>query len=314
MRRHRRRRRPRPRPSRRRGRPHRHERGRLRCRHHGRTPTWPTRAGGEVILVPAVGAEFDGSSLPGGWELAAWPQEVPPPRPAGQLTVDGGYARTTTLYGPGRVIEFRSDLQRATFQNAGLGVDLNPTPVGALRHRQHGGAAVRAIERPTAPSLIRRSAPDYFGAPHTLSHRMDRHRRSLLGGRQRRRTPRRLRSPARCDRSLSDFANGGSALSHRLAAHEPVCVDRHVHLARVRRRQQRRLAAAHGRQGRHPDAGHASRFEVRGGDTPTPDGSWSASPRSARAAPSASPVATCSTAPTWPPPMPALARCCAASP
>src|SRR6185436_11416313 len=83
-------------------------------------------SGGEVILAPTVGAEFGGSSLPAGWESAQWTVGSGSATVSGgSLTVDGAYARTSALYSPTRIIEFRATFSAATFQNAGLAVDLN---------------------------------------------------------------------------------------------------------------------------------------------------------------------------------------------
>jgi hypothetical protein len=72
---------------------------------------------GEVLLSPAVGAEFDGSSLPGDWSVWQWAvnENGSASVSDGKLTVDGARAGTTATFGPGRSLEFM-----ATF-NVGVG-------------------------------------------------------------------------------------------------------------------------------------------------------------------------------------------------
>ena len=81
-------------------------------------------SGGEVTLAPTVGADFAGTALPDGWESGQWTGGGATVA-TGSLTVDGGYARTTTLVDPGRALEFRATFGATTFQNAGFAVDFN---------------------------------------------------------------------------------------------------------------------------------------------------------------------------------------------
>jgi peptidase M28-like protein/Big-like domain-containing protein/IPT/TIG domain-containing protein/invasin-like protein len=62
---------------------------------------------GEVILAPALGAEFFGTALPGGWPLT---QYYGPGGTAivggGRLVLDGAILGSPVQYGPGHVVEF----------------------------------------------------------------------------------------------------------------------------------------------------------------------------------------------------------------
>ena len=88
-------------------------------------------AGGEVTLAPTVGAEFGGTALPSsGWESGPWTGGSATVA-GGNVTVDGAYARTTTLVDPGHVLEFRATFGATTFQNAGFAVDFNDVALWA---------------------------------------------------------------------------------------------------------------------------------------------------------------------------------------
>ena len=68
-------------------------------------------AGGEVILAPVVGAEFEGTGLPSGWTTGSWTGGSDH-RPGGEATVDGSWLRADGLVGAGRAVEFVGHLQR----------------------------------------------------------------------------------------------------------------------------------------------------------------------------------------------------------
>ena len=80
-------------------------------------------AGGEVILLPAAGAEFTGTALPAGWTSGTWAAGGTATVGGGLLTVDGAHASTTASFGPGRSIEFVATYTAATFQNVGFAAD-----------------------------------------------------------------------------------------------------------------------------------------------------------------------------------------------
>lgn len=80
-------------------------------------------ADGEVILAPAVLAEFTGTNLPAGWTSGVWNPGGAAAVAGGALTVDGARAYTTASFGPGRSLEFRATFSSATFQNIGFATD-----------------------------------------------------------------------------------------------------------------------------------------------------------------------------------------------
>ncbi|MGC1799485.1 MAG: Ig-like domain-containing protein, partial [Solirubrobacterales bacterium] len=95
---------------------------------------------GEVTLKPTEASEFSGSSLPGGWKSCPWsapdPENCTPGTGAtvsgGSLHVDGSYARTIATYGSGRSLEFRATVNQQNNQHAGFGVDMNNSPNWAI--------------------------------------------------------------------------------------------------------------------------------------------------------------------------------------
>jgi Bacterial Ig-like domain len=81
--------------------------------------------GGEVILAPAAGADFTGSVLPSGWHSTVWNGGGAATVANDQLTIDGAFAGTDALFGPGRVLEFVASFGGAAFQHVGFGLTLN---------------------------------------------------------------------------------------------------------------------------------------------------------------------------------------------
>ena len=81
--------------------------------------------GGEVILAPTVGTEFEGTGLPAGWTSTPWSGGGGSTVGGGAVAVNGALLATDDSYGPGRSIEFDATFGAANFQHAGFGVDLN---------------------------------------------------------------------------------------------------------------------------------------------------------------------------------------------
>ncbi|KAA0268112.1 MAG: hypothetical protein EDQ89_11425 [Acidobacteria bacterium] len=81
---------------------------------------------GEVMLEPAVGAEFAGGpALPGGWSGTTWESQGGGAGGSaivagGRLAVDGAYAATGASFGPGRSLEFSASFGAAPFEHVGL--------------------------------------------------------------------------------------------------------------------------------------------------------------------------------------------------
>ncbi|HZY83378.1 MAG TPA: N,N-dimethylformamidase beta subunit family domain-containing protein, partial [Gemmataceae bacterium] len=119
-----------------------------------------------VILKPAAGSEFFGTALPADWTSTPWASGGTATVSGGLLTVDGALARTTALFTPGRSLEFVATFSGDAFQYAGLGTDLSGPPWamfgtmsgGALYARTNNGTS--STDTPIPGSWLR--APHDF--------------------------------------------------------------------------------------------------------------------------------------------------------
>jgi hypothetical protein len=121
---------------------------------------------GEVILNPAAGAEFSGTSLPQGWTSSALASGGAATVGGGLLTVDGAIAQTTALYGTNRSLEFVATFSGAAFQNAGFGVNLNSGTPWAIFSTGSGGNALFARTSTGTASTDTLIPGNWLGAPH----------------------------------------------------------------------------------------------------------------------------------------------------
>ncbi|MGN6563889.1 MAG: Ig-like domain-containing protein, partial [Thermomicrobiales bacterium] len=120
---------------------------------------------GEVLLAPAVGAEFSGA-LPAGWTVSPWSTGGGVTVAGGMATVDGALLATTTYYASGRSLEFVATFDAtAAFQHAGLGDDLNGAPWAIFSTGSSGGSLYARTNSGAGQtdSLI---SGNWLGAPH----------------------------------------------------------------------------------------------------------------------------------------------------
>ena len=120
---------------------------------------------GEVILTPTKGTEFNGTALPEDWEGSPWGSGGSVSVSGGHLTLNYGYACTTSLYGPGRALEFVATFSnQTTYQNqhAGLGEDLNSEP-WAVFSTGPGGTVLKARSSGAVDTDLGAS---YLGSSH----------------------------------------------------------------------------------------------------------------------------------------------------
>jgi VCBS repeat-containing protein len=82
-------------------------------------------ADGEVILKPTDGSEFFGSTLASNWTSGVWGADGRVTISAGRLQLNNGWARTTAEYGPGRSLEFVATFGPDAFQHSGFGRNFN---------------------------------------------------------------------------------------------------------------------------------------------------------------------------------------------
>lgn len=124
---------------------------------------------GEVTLAPTAGSEFPGSALPSGWFKTPWAVGGDATVSGGQLTVDGARTGTSATYGPGHNLEFRATFSStAASSHIGFGTDYNAPPWamfsvkgdGQLYARTDNGSAGGAIETPLGTG--------YFGSSHVF--------------------------------------------------------------------------------------------------------------------------------------------------
>ena len=132
-------------------------------------------ADGEVILAPARGAEFYGTTLPADWISVLWQPEVGGSVSVanGVLAVDGARVGTCDgtppncevgVYGVGHSLEFLTTFTGDPFQHAGLATDALSTPFalfstkdgGRLYTRTHNGGLSMETDLGTG----------YLGSPH----------------------------------------------------------------------------------------------------------------------------------------------------
>jgi hypothetical protein len=77
---------------------------------------------GEVLLMPAVGAEFSGVALPAGWSMSPWGGASSAAVSGGVMSVDGALVSTNAMFLPGRSLEFTATFSGNPYQHAGFAV------------------------------------------------------------------------------------------------------------------------------------------------------------------------------------------------
>jgi hypothetical protein len=81
-------------------------------------------ADGELMLMPAVGAEFSGVALPAGWSMSPWAGTSSAAVAGGIVNVDGAFVSTSAMVLPGRSLEFTATFSGDPYQHAGFAVTL----------------------------------------------------------------------------------------------------------------------------------------------------------------------------------------------
>jgi hypothetical protein len=230
----------------------------------------------ELMLDPEVGSEFDGSALPADWTSHTWESlgggaggfaNVA----GGSLTVDGAEAQTAASFVPTRAVDFVATFGGAPFQHVGLSDGFNSAwaifstsnTTNQLFARTNNGGAT--IDTPLSGSLI--GFPHHYRIvwnPTTVEFYVD---GALVATHNATITT--AMSPA-----ASDFNAGGAVLSvdwlHMSPYTSPKVVTSSVLDAGATADWDRLSWNA------DTPAGTSVAFEFRTGDTPTPDGSWSA--------------------------------------
>ena len=78
---------------------------------------------GAVILNPAVSQEFTGTSTPSGWVQESWFGALTPQYLGGIAVFNGSHIYSTATYAPGNSIEFYARFTDGLFQNIGYSAD-----------------------------------------------------------------------------------------------------------------------------------------------------------------------------------------------
>jgi hypothetical protein len=122
-------------------------------------------AGGEITLKPTVGSEFAGTLLPTGWTSTALAAGGGSLVGNGAISVDGATVLAATSYSSGHTLEFVATFSGALNQNAGFGLTTALIPPFAMFGVKADGlfyarsvAPSQAMETPIPGS--------WFAAPH----------------------------------------------------------------------------------------------------------------------------------------------------
>ncbi len=231
-------------------------------------------AGGEVILAPTVGAEFAGTNLPSGWSTGSWNAGSSTAVGSGNLSVDGSWARADGLVAAGRAIEFAGTFSGATFQNAGFGVTLN---AGGESWAMFGTNATAGILQARivdsgGPVVDVALGAQYIGSKHRYRIEWDTAVRFYIDGTL-------VHTAATVGGTMrpiaSDFATGSGALSIDWMRMTPFATPgtflSRVHDAGSPGAEWGALSVV-----ADTPAGTTLALSVRTGETPTPNGTWSA--------------------------------------
>ncbi len=229
-------------------------------------------AGGEVILAPSVGAEFEGSGVPAEWMSGSWTGGAAS-FSGGAASVDGSWLRSATSVGSGRAVEFAGTFSGAAFQSAGFAVTLAAageswamfgtnavSGVLQARTRDGGGAVVDVA-----------LGSQFIGSEHVFRIEWDSTVRFFVDGTL-------VHTAATVSGTMrplaSDYATGGGALTlkwMRLTPH----ASSGSFLSRIHDAGSVADWGAVSWSSTVP-TGSGLAIDVRTGNTPTPDAGWTA--------------------------------------
>ncbi|MBN1657707.1 MAG: Ig-like domain-containing protein [Anaerolineae bacterium] len=234
---------------------------------------------GELMLAPAVGAEFFGTSLPPDWSSATFAPGGTAVVAGGTLTVDGARAGPNATYTAGHSLEAVATFGAAQYQHLGFGVTYGTTAGNAWAIISTGSAGTGLLARSwdgTLPwNTHEVSTPidgDYFDGPH--HYRVDwytDHIDYYVDGVQVASHAVSISIPMRP--LPADSSVGGANLVVDWLHMSP-CADAGTFVSRVFDAGQSVYWLDLSWLGSQPD-GTSVAFETRTGDTAVPDGSWS---------------------------------------
>ncbi len=228
-------------------------------------------ADGEVELAPTEGAEFFGTSLPQGWSGSLWDPSGSFVVGSGNVAIDAASVGTNATYGAGRSLEFTATFSGQANQHIGFGVTFNEAMWAIFSTFQGGGLYARTNSNAGATDTL--IPGSWLNAPH-------RFRIEWTSG------------------TVSFFIDGASVATHTIdpaaAPMRPIASDLtpgsslSVDWMRMSPYTSSGTFTSRvfdgtkvrdwGELSWHVDepAGTAVALSVRTGDTPTPDGTWTA--------------------------------------
>jgi phosphodiesterase/alkaline phosphatase D-like protein len=120
---------------------------------------------GEVILRPARGAEFTGTTIPSQWTATLWQTGGSATVGQGVVTMDGARVGTSTTFGTGRTVEFVATFSGQADQNAGFGTNFSNRPWATFGTTTGGALYARSSVSTTNQhdTLI---PGNWIGSPH----------------------------------------------------------------------------------------------------------------------------------------------------
>ncbi|MCC6457395.1 MAG: DUF4082 domain-containing protein [Caldilineaceae bacterium] len=231
---------------------------------------------GELILAPALGTEFNGTALPNGWTSNPWSGGGSATVAGGALAVDGVVAQSVD-FTPGRALEFVATFQAVGFQTAGFGggaSTFNDKPWAVFGTGQRGDQLYARSWPESASTWIDIGlGSSYLGSPHLyrIEWKTDSIRFYIDGievGSQ----PHTIAGPMRV--GLSDYNVGGGNVSVewvRVSPYATACSFE----SRIFDAGAPVAWNTLSWTGETP-AGTTLSLSYRTGDTPIPDGSWTA--------------------------------------
>jgi hypothetical protein len=122
--------------------------------------------GGEVILTPAIDAEFAGSSLPAGWSTNNWSSGGGVSVGGGAVTVDGAAMASNQTFAPGSSLDFVATFSGVPYEHVGFVSNLNFDPPWIMFSTGQSGTGLYArvsINNSNNDVLI---PGNWLGTPH----------------------------------------------------------------------------------------------------------------------------------------------------
>ncbi len=232
---------------------------------------------GEVVLSPTAGSELFGSSLPTGWFDVPYSADGTGGTATisgGVLTLDGRRAGTSATFGPGRSVDFVATFTGGPYQHAGFGVTFFQSPWAIFSTEQSGAIFQARSFNPATAAQIDTTIPgSWFGAPH--HYRIEWNTSNIIyyiDGVQVASHP--ISIPGPMSPMAAEYNSGGYSLSVDWLRMSPYLTPG-TFTSRI---WDAMGTADWGAPEWVVDlpAGTSLEMSVRTGDTPVPDGSWSA--------------------------------------